>query len=111
MSSSPCDAPCRQNARLRESGDRSTVGPTPYQEISSRQNLLRHKEGWDFRNAIISLKKRNMSRFGLSRLQSSQLISLSWLYALLFPNCVFKNSSPARNIGMPFESMRREKKL
>ena len=61
MSLSAWDAPCRQNARLRECGDKSTVGPVPYQETSSRQNLLRHREGCDFRKAIMRLKKRKMS--------------------------------------------------
>src|SRR5271169_3078108 len=111
MSSSAWDAPCRQNAKLRESGDKSTAGPVPYQETSSRQNLLRHREGCDFRKVIMLLKKRNMSCFVCSRLQSSQLISLSWLYGLLFPKCVFRNSSPARNIGTPLERRSRQQKF
>src|SRR6516162_6474132 len=36
--------------------------------------------------------------------QSSQLVSLSWQYALLLPLCVRPNSSPARIIGVPCES-------
>ena len=35
----------QQNAKLRESGDRSAWGPVPYQATSSRQNLLRPREG------------------------------------------------------------------
>src|SRR5437899_5421430 len=36
--------------------------------------------------------------------QSSQEISLSWQYALLFPCCVCARSSPASIIGVPCES-------
>jgi hypothetical protein len=42
----------KTDARVRESGDKSATGPVPYQRISSRQNLLRHKEGCDLRNQV-----------------------------------------------------------
>ena len=38
-----------------------------------------------------------------SRLQSSQLTSLSWQYALLLPRCVRPISSPISSIGVPIE--------
>src|SRR5271163_1830104 len=56
-------------------------------------------------------KKRKISAFALSPLQSSHPVSLSWLYGLLLPNCVFRNSSPARNIGVPFERNSRQQKF
>ena len=43
-------------------------------------------------------------RLARSRSQSSQLVSLSWLYGLLLPPWVCRNSSPARNIGVPLAS-------
>src|SRR6476619_705003 len=52
-----------------------------------------------------------MSRFFSSSDQSSQVVSLSWLYGLLLPRCVFRNSSPAQNIGVPFASISKVKKF
>src|SRR5215510_13501205 len=42
-----------------------------------------------------------MSECFSSRLQSNQLNSLFWQYALLFPNCVLRTSSPIRIMGVP----------
>src|ERR1700683_609361 len=56
-------------------------------------------------------KKRKISPFARNCLQSSQPVSLSWLYGLLLPNCVFINSSPARNIGVPFDKNSRQQKF
>src|SRR5690242_13097439 len=52
-----------------------------------------------------------MSRFCSRRFQSSQVVSLSWLYGLLLPYCVCRNSSPALNIGVPFASISRQQKF
>ena len=43
--------------------------------------------------------------------QSSHVVSLSWLYGLLFPPWVCKNSSPAASIGMPLASISSQKKF
>ena len=40
-----------------------------------------------------------------SSVQSNQLISLSWQYALLLPCCVRRTSSPIESIGKPSESI------
>src|ERR1700751_4126413 len=111
MSSSPWEAPCKQNAKLCESCERSAFSPVPYQVTSSRQNRLRLSEGCRFRKQIMFLKKQKISLFFRYWLQSSHPVSLSWLYGLLLPNGVFKNSSPARNIGIPFDNMSRQKKF
>src|SRR5215831_6891714 len=63
MSRSPCEAPCRQNARVCDQSPRSTCPSTPYQLTSSRQNRLRPSDGCALRNAIMPLKKRKMSLF------------------------------------------------
>src|SRR5436190_16952161 len=65
----------------------------------------------DLRKAIILLKKRKMSPFCASLSQSSHVVSLSWLYGLLLPLCVFRNSSPAQNIGVPLASINSVKKF
>src|SRR5436190_6924445 len=46
-----------------------------------------------------------MSRFFSSNDQSSHVVSLSWLYGLLLPCWVLRNSPPAQNIGVPFASI------
>ena len=43
-------------------------------------------DGCDFRKAIISLKNRKTSAYSGKRRQSSQDVSLFWLYGLLFPH-------------------------
>src|SRR5229473_8564849 len=111
MSRSCCEPPCRQNARLCDEYPRSTCPFTPYQLTSSRQKRLRESDGCALRNAIIPLKKRKMSLFFSRKSQSSQVVSLSWFHGLLLPRCVFMNSSPAQNIGVPFETIRIVKKL
>src|SRR5579875_2494727 len=111
MSSSCWEAPCRQNASVCESSDKSTSFPTPYHLISSRQKRLRPRLGCALRNAIMSLKKRNMSRLRWSRSQLSQVVWLSWLLGLLLPPCVFMNSSPAQNIGVPLDRNSRQQKF
>src|SRR3954465_6113512 len=88
----------------RESQARSTGPSVPCQETASRQKVRRPMP-CALRKAIISLKKRKTSRVAPSRDQSSQVISLSWLYGLLLPPCVFRNSSPATNIGIPLASI------
>src|SRR5689334_23143188 len=45
------------------------------------------------------------------RLQSNQLVSLSWQYALLLPRWVRRTSSPIRIIGMPSENIVQVKKF
>jgi hypothetical protein len=52
-----------------------------------------------------------MSRFFSSNDQSSHVVSLSWLYGLLLPCWVLRNSSPAPNIGVPFASISSVKKF
>src|ERR1700688_417180 len=52
------------------------------------------------------LQKRRSAEFLPKRLQSNQLISLSWQYGLLLPFCERRISSPATNIGTPRESSR-----
>src|ERR1700752_397616 len=111
MSRSCCEAPCRQNARLCDEYPRSTCPSTPYQLTSSRQKRLRESDGCALRNAIMPLKKRKMSLFFSNKSQSSQVVSLSWFHGLLLPCCVFMNSSPAQNIGVPFETIRVVKKF
>src|ERR1700751_1450374 len=78
MSSSPWEAPCKQNAKLCESCERSAFSPVPYQVTSSRQNRLRLSEGCRFRKRIMFLKKQKTSLFFWSWLQSSHPVSLSW---------------------------------
>lgn len=107
-SSSPCEEPSRRKASVWLSGLRSGTASVPCQWTSSRQKRLRHSEGCDFRKAIIPRKKRWMSACSSSPLQSSQFVSLSWLYGLLLPHCVWRNSSPARSIGVPFARRRRQ---
>ena len=46
-----------------------------------------------------------------SSVQSSQLVSLSWQYALLLPRCVRRISSPISIMGMPAESRVATKKF
>src|SRR6266446_2594832 len=111
MSRSSCEPPCRQNTRLCDEYPRSTCPSTPYQLTSSRQKRLRASDGWALRNAIMPLKKRKMSLFFSNKSQSSQVVSLSWFHGLLLPCCVFMNSSPAQNIGVPFETIRMVKKF
>src|SRR5690606_21895124 len=83
----------------------------PYHAMSPRQKVLRPSDGWALRKAIIRLKKRNTSALVSSRSQSSQVVSLSWLYGLLLPPCVFMNSSPATNMGVPLESINSAQKF
>src|SRR5579864_3442113 len=111
MSRSCCEPPCKQNSRLWDEYPRSTCPLVPNQLMSSRQKRLRASDGCALRNAIIPLKKRKTSLFLLSKSQSSQVVSLSWLNGLLLPCCVFMNSSPAQNIGVPFETIRTVKKF
>lgn len=47
---------------------------------------------------------RRLRPFALMRIQSSQIVSLSWAYALLLPFWVCPNSSPASSMGVPWES-------
>ena len=89
----------------------STEGPVPNQRTSSRQKRLRHSEGWALRKWIMQRKNRKTSWLTRSRSQSSQLVVLSWLYGLLLPPCVCRNSSPARNIGVPFARKSRQQKF
>jgi hypothetical protein len=63
------------------------------------------------RNWIISRANRRKSLFFSASAQSTQLVSLSWHQALLFPFWVRRNSSPARTIGTPWESMSVAKKF
>src|SRR5208283_3210940 len=101
-----CEPPCKQNARICDRLPSSPEPFTPYQLTSSRQNRLRAKDGCALRNAIMPLTKRKISLFRSSKSQSSQVVSLSWFHGLLLPRCVFINSSPAQNIGVPFETIR-----
>src|SRR5215469_7878322 len=101
MSRSCCEPPCKQNAKLCDKWSRSTSPFAPYQVMSSRQKRARANDGCALRNEIIPLKKRKISRFFSNNSQSSQVVSLSWFHGLLLPCCVFINSSPAQNIGVP----------
>src|SRR3954470_9433865 len=66
-----------------------------------RKKFGRAKTGCFLRNSI-NFETNSKSRCCCSsRSQFSQLISLSWQYALLFPFCVRPYSSPPHNIGTP----------
>ncbi|CAM5317169.1 hypothetical protein SALBM135S_06170 [Streptomyces alboniger] len=70
------------------------------------KNARRRSTGCRCRSSIRrAVSARSPRQPGSSRsLQSTQLISLSWQYALLEPPCVRPISSPATSIGTPVES-------
>ncbi len=78
-SQSCTDCPLNWNASVCDEEPRSTDPWGPNHSTSSRQKRLRESEGCALRNAIISLTKRKTSWCVLSRCQSSQDVSLSWL--------------------------------
>ena len=61
---------------------------SPRSLTSPVKNVLRRTVGCDLRKAMSSLVNRTRSAFSSARVQSNQVISLSWQYALLLPNWV-----------------------
>ena len=83
----------------------------PRSFIEPLKNWSRLRTGCIFRKQIMLLQKRSRSECLFTKVQSNQLISLSWQYALLLPFCVRNISSPATNMGTPRESSRIAMKL
>src|SRR5690606_24290038 len=79
--------------------------------ICAERNRLRRRIGYFERSSVRRWTKRTSQRLSSASLQSTQLISLSWQYALLLPRCVRANSSPASSIGVPCESSKLARKL
>src|SRR5262249_6782033 len=91
----------------RLAGEKSgRLGCTPCQVASPGcRNVRRLSTGCALRRAITSRAKRKKSALLCASSQFTQLIWLSWHQALLLPCCVRRNSSPARIIGTPCDSI------
>src|SRR5262249_54136727 len=76
-----------------------------------RKKLRRRSTGCWRRIANTSRVKASSSRARASSVQCTQLMSLSWQYALLLPFCVRPSSSPWLTMGTPCEKARVARKL
>ena len=83
----------RPRGRLEALAVPLDLGGTP--SASTVKKRVRRSYGCRLRSAMSSRVKRSIARAAGANDQSSQLMSLSWQYALLLPRCVRSTSSPA----------------
>src|ERR1700719_4081971 len=111
--SESCSKPPRVNPSAREFGSSQpglerrqpchTISISPRSfglPCSPCKNSLLRSARLRLRKSIMRWQNRNISRFFSARLQSNQLISLSWQYGLLLPRWVRRNSSPPQILDL-----------